>query len=267
VSTIAPIAAIPAERCRDLGWLFTDIDDTLTTDGLLVAESFAALWSLHEAGIRVVPVTGRPAGWCDHIARMWPVGGVIGENGAFSFVYDRGRRRMDRQWLLSEEERREGTIRLKTVLRRVLAEVPGAAVSADQAYRAVDLAIDYREDVRPLDAEAVARICAIAREEGATCKVSSIHVNCWYGSFTKVSGVERFLDVDRLQPQIAFCGDSPNDEPLFARLQTSVGVANIAPFLAELAHPPRYLTDAEGGRGFAELAALLLARRTAPHPL
>lgn len=266
MKAIAPISEIPAGRCRGLRWLFTDIDDTLTTDGLLLSESFAALWSLHEAGIRVVPVTGRPAGWCDHIARMWPVSGVIGENGAFSFVYDRARRRMERRWLLSEDERREGALRLTAVLRRVLDEVPGAAVSADQAYRAVDLAIDYREDVSPLDAEAVARICQIAHEEGATCKVSSIHVNCWYGSFTKVSGVERFVDVDGEQEQIAFCGDSPNDEPLFARLQTSVGVANIAPYLSDLRHPPRYLTGEKGGRGFAELAALLIARRAAPYP-
>jgi HAD superfamily hydrolase (TIGR01484 family) len=267
VNTIAPIAEIPRDRCRSLRWLFTDIDDTLTTDGLLLAESFAALWSLHKSGIRVVPVTGRPAGWCDHIARMWPVAGVIGENGAFSFAYDRERRRMERHWLLSEEERREGARRLAVVRSRVLAEVPGAGVSADQAYRSVDLAIDYREDVPPLDSTAVARICAIAAEEGATCKVSSIHVNCWFGSFTKVTGVERFLGSDDAQEGIAFCGDSPNDEPLFARLATSVAVANIAPFLSGLRYPPRYITKAEGGLGFAELAALLLARRASPAPL
>ena len=101
MNRIAPIAEIPRDRCRSLRWLFTDIDDTLTTDGLLLAESFAALWSLHEAGIRVVPVTGRPAGWCDHIARMWPVAGVVGENGAFSFAYDRSRKWMERRWLSS----------------------------------------------------------------------------------------------------------------------------------------------------------------------
>ena len=74
---------------RRLEWFFTDIDDTLTSGGLLPPESFEALWMLHESGIRVVPVTGRPAGWCDHIARMWPVSGVVGENGSFFFRYDK----------------------------------------------------------------------------------------------------------------------------------------------------------------------------------
>jgi HAD superfamily hydrolase (TIGR01484 family) len=264
---VAPAAEIPAETCAALDWLFTDIDDTLTTDGLLLGESFGALWRLHAAGVAVVPVTGRPAGWCDHIARMWPVAGVVGENGAFAFVYDRARRKMDRRWLIDEEERREGARRLQEVRRRVLAEVPGAGISADQAYRSVDLAVDYREDVGPLGPEAVRRICAIAGEEGATCKVSSIHVNCWYGSFSKVSGVEGFLDagghgrLDELEPRVLFVGDSPNDEPLFARLENSVGVANIAPFLGSLRTPPRYVTAAEGGLGFAELAGILLSRR------
>jgi hypothetical protein len=131
----------------------------------------------------------------------------------------------------------------------------------------VDLAIDFREDVPPLPRAAVRRICDIAHEEGATCKVSSIHVNCWYGSYTKVTGVERFLaeqgisDLGAVQREVAFCGDSPNDEPLFERLDTSVAVANIAPFLPDLEHPPRYVTTMEGGRGFAELAALILERR------
>lgn len=262
-----PVESLPASTCAALRWLFTDIDDTLTTDGLLLEESYAALWRLHEIGVAVVPVTGRPAGWCDHIARMWPVAGVIGENGAFSFSYDRGKRRMERLWLIGEEERAEGRRRLEVVRRRVLAEVPGAAVSADQAYRSVDLAIDFREDVAPLEPQAVRRICGIASEEGAACKVSSIHVNCWYGSFTKVTGVERFLasrgagTIEAAQPEIAFCGDSPNDEPLFARVETSVGVANIASFLAELTHPPRYVTTAPGGRGFAEIAELVARRR------
>ena len=265
---IAPVREIPREVSRALRWLFTDIDDTLTTDGLLLGHSFSALWRLHDSGIAIVPVTGRPSGWCDHIARMWPVAGVIGENGAFSFCYDRSARKMRRRWLQDETERLQGTRRLEAVRARVLAEVPGSAVAADQAFRSADLAIDFREDVVPLPPEAVRRICEIAREEGATCKVSSIHVNCWYGSYSKVTGVERFLleaapgGLDAHQGCIAFCGDSPNDEPLFERLRTTVAVANIGPFLAGLDHLPRYITVAPGGLGFAELAdALLDARR------
>ena len=272
MATPADVLELSPETSRALRWLFTDIDDTLTTDGLLLRGSFDALWRLHDAGISVVPVTGRPSGWCDHIARMWPVAAVIGENGAFCFSYDRSSRRMERSWLLDEGERAEGRRRLERIRDRVLREVPGAAVAADQPFRSADLAIDYCEDVAPLGEAAVSRICEIAREEGASAKVSSIHVNCWFGSYTKSSGVERFLasrepgGLDAAQDRIAFCGDSPNDEPMFERLRTSVAVANIRRFLGSLSHPPRFVTRASGGEGFAELADVLLARRAGQLP-
>ncbi|HEV7820000.1 MAG TPA: HAD hydrolase family protein, partial [Burkholderiales bacterium] len=76
-----------AERARIRG-VFCDIDDTLTTGGKLTAAAYAALEALQRAGLLVVPITGRPAGWCDQIARMWPVHAVVGENGAFYFRYD-----------------------------------------------------------------------------------------------------------------------------------------------------------------------------------
>ena len=90
-----PLSAFPRERAAAVSVVFSDIDDTLTTEGLVEPEAFLALWALFRAGIAVVPVTGRPAGWCDHIARMWPVRAVVGENGAFYFRYDRARRRLD----------------------------------------------------------------------------------------------------------------------------------------------------------------------------
>ncbi|MBN1837368.1 MAG: HAD-IIB family hydrolase [Spirochaetales bacterium] len=262
-----PIDEIPAELCRELESFFTDIDDTITQDGLLLAESYGALWELHRAGLEVVVVTGRPAGWCDHIARMWPVAAVIGENGAFYYAYDRQARRMQRRNLISEEERREGRRRLERVRERVLAEVPGCGIAADQPFRLVDLAVDFREDVEPLGSEAVEAICRIAAQEGAVCKVSSIHVNCWYGSFDKVSGVRRFLEdrgrelsEERQRRRILFTGDSPNDEPMFRALPHTVAMANIASFLPQLAFPPEYITRQESARGFAEAVEIILGR-------
>jgi hypothetical protein len=212
-----PIDEVPGELCSDLAYVFTDLDDTLTENGLLPAESYAMVWRLQAAGLRVVVVTGRPAGWCDHLARMWPVDGVVGENGAFFFAYDRERRRMDRRYLLSAPERAEGQARLARVRERALAEVPGCAVAADQPYRIADLAIDFCEDVAPLPMEQVRRIAGIAREEGATAKISSIHVNCWYGDFDKVACVRFYLherarlDWDQARGRTIFFGDSPND--------------------------------------------------------
>jgi HAD superfamily hydrolase (TIGR01484 family) len=268
MSRLLPIRDLPVERCRALTALFTDIDDTLTTDGLLPASTFQALWALTGAGVRIVAVTGRPAGWCDHIARMWPVAGVIGENGALIYSYDRRARRMRRVYMLSEEERREGRRRLERIRERVLSEVPGCAIAADQPFRLADLAVDFREDVAPLGQEEVREICRIAESEGAVCKVSSIHVNCWYGDFDKVSGVRRFLadggqelEDPRVQAATIFMGDSPNDEPLFRALEATIGMANIRPFLQDLRHPPAYITQAEAAAGFAEAVGIILANR------
>lgn len=262
-----PVQDLSAELCASLTHFFTDIDDTLTTKGLLPAEAFRSVWRLHEAGIAVVLVTGRPAGWCDHLARMWPVEGVIGENGAFYFRYDRRARRMHRRFLLSEEARGEGQRRLERVRERVLAEVPGTAVAADQPFRLADLAIDFCEDVPPLPRPQVRRIAAIAREEGAVAKISSIHVNCWYGDFDKVSCVRMFLEQEAglswtdVRDRVLFAGDSPNDEPMFREMTTSIGVANLSEFFEDMEHLPSHITTARSAEGFSEAVDVVISRR------
>jgi len=263
------ITEIPKRLCRRLKIFFCDIDDTITAGGLVTADSFASLWRLHDAGIEVVPVTGRPAGWCDHIARMWPVAAVIGENGAFTYSYDRHRRKMGRVSLIDERERREGREKLERVRVRVLKEVPASRIAADQAFRITDLAIDFCEDVvPPLNSKEIERICSIIEEEGANYKISSIHINCWYGSFDKVSGVRRFLadrgqnlESDDAQSSIAFVGDSPNDEPIFAAVRHSIAVANIRNFLDRLSRIPAYVTEKESAEGFSEAVQTILNKR------
>jgi HAD superfamily hydrolase (TIGR01484 family) len=247
--------------------VFADIDDTLTTDGTLTAEAYAALAALHAAGLRVVPITGRPAGWCDHIARMWPVDAVVGENGAFYFFNDRPARKLVKRFRDDDATRAANRSRLAAVRDRILAAVPGAALASDQLYREADLAIDWCEDVPPLADDAVDRILAIMRSAGMTAKVSSIHVNGWFGAYDKLGMTktlmhERFgVDLDAARECYAFVGDSPNDAPMFAYFPLSVGVANVRRLAARLDSAPAYVTAAESGTGFAELAARLLAAR------
>ncbi len=267
----APLAALPAGLCRDLSILFSDIDDTLTTNGMLPESSYGALWALARAGIRVVPVTGRPAGWCDHIARMWPVAGVVGENGAFYYAYDRERRIMTRRQIPGEPgSTSSGHKKLARTAARVLREVRGTALAADQAFRVSDFAIDYCEDVPPLPTESVDDICRILSEEGVHFKVSSIHVNFWLGSFDKLSGVRLFLSAEAigtledLAEQSVFIGDSPNDEPLFAGFAHSIAVGNLRRFLPRLVHRPEFITEKDSGEGFQEAADAILARRANP---
>jgi HAD superfamily hydrolase (TIGR01484 family) len=261
------IANIPESVCKSLEILFTDIDGTITLNGRLPAESYAAIWRLNENGIEVVPVTGRPAGWCDLIARMWPVRGVIGENGAFYFSYNRDTRTMERRFQQSEEEIREGRARLGRIEKRILSELRGCAISADQAYRATDLAIDYREDVAPSSKEEVERICDILRQEKVSFKISDIHVNCWYGDYDKVSCIHLFLQdvygkpLSQLMDRVTFVGDSPNDEPMFKALRHSIGVANLKEFFETVKYFPAYLTSRESAMGFVEAVDTILRKR------
>lgn len=264
-----PLSSLDAATCAGIDVVMTDIDDTLTSDGRLQAAAYAALERLSDAGIRVVPVTGRPAGWCDMIARFWPVAAVVGENGAFYFRYDHHRRRMTRVYAVPRDEFENHRRRLQELAATIVAAVPGAAVSADQPFRLADLAIDFREDVPPLPAAEVDRIVGLFRDAGATAKVSSIHVNGWFGTYDKLQTSRRLLaEAFGLTPadirtRVMFVGDSPNDEPMFAALPLSVGVANIGDAAARLRHLPAFVTCGRSGAGFVELADHVLAGRAA----
>jgi HAD superfamily hydrolase (TIGR01484 family) len=262
-----PLADFPVAARRGIRGVFCDIDDTLTTGGRLTADAYGAMERLERAGLQVVPITGRPAGWCDHIARMWPVAAVVGENGAFYFRYDRARRAMKRAFADDPASRMANRERLQAIAADIVRAVPGCAVAADQHYRETDLAIDYCEDVARLPREAVDRIVALMQARGLTAKVSSIHVNGWFGAYDKLAAARRLMreefrvDLDAERGSYAFVGDSPNDVPMFAFFPHAVGVANIREFAGRLAHEPGYVTTASASAGFREVADFLLAVR------
>ena len=260
-----PIAEFSPQERRRVRGVFFDIDDTLTTAGKLTAEAYSALERLSRAGLLCVPITGRPAGWCDHIARMWPVDAVVGENGAFYFRYLTDQRTMIRRFIVDADRRAEHRRRLDRLRQRILAEVPGTAVSTDQPYREADLAIDFCEDVARLPPEDIKRIVEIFRSEGATAKISSIHVNGWIGDYDKLTTTRILLaeafgivDLDTERDRYVFIGDSPNDAPMFAYFPNAVGVANIREFRDRLDAAPAYVTERDAGAGFADLAEALV---------
>lgn len=260
-----PITEFSSEEYRRIRGVFFDIDDTLTTAGKLTAEAYLALERLSQAGLLCVPITGRPAGWCDHMARMWPVDAVVGENGAFYFRYLTDQRKMIRRFFVAAEQRAQHRRALNRLRDRILSDVPGAAVSADQGYREADLAIDFCEDVPRLPPREIERIVAAFRSEGATAKISSIHVNGWFGDYDKLTMTRILLseafgvNLDAEKHLYVFVGDSPNDAPMFAYFPHAVGVANIRDFEDRLDSPPAYVTRQDAGAGFAELADVLLA--------
>jgi HAD superfamily hydrolase (TIGR01484 family) len=270
--TMIPLADCPRDTLAAVEGVLTDIDETVSTHSRLTAEAYAAMEALKKAGFRVVPVTGRPAGWCDHIARFWPVDAVVGENGAFWMWHDDKERRLRRRFVQSDAERADGRRRLEAVRAQVLRDVPGAGIASDQPYRAADLAIDFCEDVPALPHAEIVHIVKIFEAHGAHAKVSSIHVNGWFGDYDKLTMTRTLfqrefgLDVAHVLDSTLFIGDSPNDEPMFAFFPVSVGVANIQSQLHRLTHRPAYVAAFHGGGGFKEMADRLLAAR-APRAL
>jgi HAD superfamily hydrolase (TIGR01484 family) len=269
MTSLPLVSDVHREQLLPIRAVLTDIDDTLTTHGVLPAVAYDALERLHEAGFLVIPVTGRPAGWCDHIARMWPVDGVVGENGAFYFRYDRNARKMHKVYTQGDSERKATKEKLWSIASHALETFPGTAIAGDQAYREVDVAIDFCEDVAPLPDSVAQDIAAMFHAEKAHAKVSSIHVNAWFGDHDKLTTSLRFLSevydmtAEMARNSVAYCGDSPNDAPMFGYFPMAIGVANIQRYLTVIESPPRFLTRSDGGHGFAEFADVLIASRKA----
>lgn len=260
-----PIASLPADVARGVRFVLFDIDDTITEDGLLLRESYDALWALREAGLAAIPVTGRPAGWCDLIARQWPVAGVVGENGAFAF-YMHGDR-LERLYHPAAPDPESVRGRLASLGSEALAAFPGLRVAKDQAYRIFDVALDFAEEEPRLGLDLAVRVKEFCESRGAVAKVSSIHVNAWYGEYDKLSMAELFLssrlgyEPIRDLSSVVYFGDSPNDEPMFRHFPLSCGVANVRQYVSILKNPPEFVASKPFGYGFSEGVGIILGRR------
>lgn len=257
LTALAPLAA----RIRGLCF---DVDDTVTTDGVVDAEAFQALHHLRDAGVHRIAVTGRPLGFAEVIARTWPVDAAVGENGA-GWIGVRGGR-LHRGYLEPEEDRAEHAARLARLRDEIATALPEIRETRDAWARRCDLAFDVAEfDHHP--AERVAELVARIEAAGAKAVVSSVHAHAALGLASKplgACGAARELlglDLDAQRESWVFIGDSGNDADAFAWFPVTVGVANVRDALDALPVPPGYVTKGSRGAGFAELVALLLAGR------
>ena len=254
-----------AERSQVVG-VFTDIDDTLTTQGAITDDALQALRELRAAGLHVIPITGRPVGWSEPFALDWPVDAIVAENGAVALMSEAtGLRKLYQQ---EAPLRAANFARMQQLARRIVAQVPGAVLSRDSAGRETDIAIDHSE-YEQLPAACVAKVVKLMQDEGMNATVSSIHINGWFGHHNKLSGA-RWIVHELLQRKLdeeldrwVYVGDSANDVLMFEHFPHSVGVANIRRFEAQLSHPPKYITESERGAGFAEVARAILGQRRA----
>ena len=259
--------------------VFTDIDDTLTTDGAITPDALQALADLKAAGLSVVAITGRPVGWSEPFAAQWPVDAIVAENGAVALrraaedLNEIGLQRLsNKRWQLSKSYQQPPAVRqhnyahMQQVLAQIESEVPGARRATDSAGRETDIAIDHSEFTH-LPQEAIDHAVRLMRAAGMNATVSSIHINGWFGDHNKLEGarwIVRELFGRNLDAEIdrwVYVGDSTNDQVMFEHFPHSVGVANIARFVPQLTHRPRFVTQGERGAGFAEVARAVLATR------
>ena len=224
---------------------------------------YLALEQLRDAGLAIVPVTGRSAGWAHMVLHHWPVEAVVAESGGLCLYRDASHRLC---WLYHDDEARIAAdrARIAQVARQVLDRIPELALADDNAFRLVDFAIDHCETVRPVAQERVDTAIRMFQDEGFNARASSVHINVWRGDFDKAPTSLRYLREVRgaASPdeplRWLFVGDAPNDASMFAAFPCSVGVANIAPHRDRLPVPPAYLTRESHGSGFLELAGHLL---------
>ena len=260
--TMLPLDQWPDEARRGLVGVFTDIDDTLTTEGAITADALQALHDLKASGLRVVAITGRPVGWSEPFAVAWPVDAIVAENGAVALLPSADGT-LDKRYQQDAETRAANFARMQQVLARIEREIAGARRATDSSGRECDIAIDHSEFTQLSDAQLDA-VVALMRSEGMHASVSSIHINGWCGEHNKLEGarwIARELwqrDLDAEMHRWAYVGDSTNDQLMFEAFDSSIGVANIARFVPHLAHLPRYVTASERGAGFSEVARAVI---------
>jgi hydroxymethylpyrimidine pyrophosphatase-like HAD family hydrolase len=262
VKALSELDTAEARRLR--GVLF-DLDDTFLSHGVLTRGAYDALWSLREAGLSLVAVTGRPSGWGEILVRQWPIDGCVTENGAVHLV--RRGRTVVRDDASPPDERREKRARLGQLVERVRAVVPEAQLSDDAGFRVSDVTWDVGEFVT-LPEDRIALMVGEIERAGAGWTRSSVHLHATYDTDDKATGAIRFLsrelgehDAGSAVVRYAFVGDSGNDAACFAAFRTTFGVANVRASVGRLSVTPRYVASRDMGKGFAEIAAAIIAKR------
>jgi len=274
-----PLSFLPSRECAPICGILTDIDDTLTTDGAITPDALQALGALKASGLHVIPITGRPVGWSEPFAATWPVDAIVAENGAVALqrsaeVFDQNsflpnhskREQLSKIYQQDAATRAANYANMQQVLAQIEREVPGARRATDSPGRETDIAIDHSEFTH-LPQDAIDHAVRIMRDAGMNATVSSIHINGWFGAHNKLEGARWIVrelfgrDLDAEIDRWVYVGDSTNDQVMFEHFPHSVGVANIARFVPQLTHRPRFVTQGERGAGFAEVARAVLATR------
>ncbi len=257
-----PLAAIDGRTAARVRGLLFDLDDTVLDHGVLTRVAYEALWDLHQAGMRLVVVTGRPASWGELLVMQWPIDAAVTENGAVAVLREgRKAKKIDR---CDPAERSRRRARLREIGDVVAKAAPEVQLADDASGRVSDVTWDIGENAR-VPGERIREIEAIIRGNGARSSCSSVHLHATFDADDKATGVIRLMhehfavDVTAARHRYAFVGDSGNDRACFAAFETTFGVANVRDHIGALTRTPRFVTPSAMGEGFAELARALLS--------
>ena len=256
--TMRPLADFKISTLPNLKYIFTDVDDTITCHGSLLPKVYESLCSLSDAGYKIIPVTGGPAGWCDCISRMWPVEAIVGESGAFYMHQVKTSKKIQTRHLITPSERVEYEKRMNRLKTDVQIQFPGISFASDQFCRLYDLAIELSSVDKELNSLESVKHYLI--QNGLTIKVSSIHINSYFGNWDKLSTTKMLVRElwGLALEQSIFIGDSLNDEPMFGFFNHSFGVANVLKYKHQLQNMPKWVTPSPMGLGFIEIANAVL---------
>ena len=264
---LRPLEDFPTDVARSIRYVFSDLDDTITTHGRLDPISYRALCDLNRAGIYVFVVTGGPAGWCDCIARMWPVHAVVGESGAFYIRKDPLTQRLITRGFVEELDKHLFVNKMTNIKEKLLKRFPTLCLSSDQFSRLYDLAIELDSVSEQKDKSQTPQLSEVIdylHGCGLSTKISSIHINATLGPWDKLSTTKTMIrelmgiELKDILASSIFIGDSLNDDTMFGFFDHSIGVANVRRYESTLAHVPKWITQSERGEGFTEFAHFLL---------
>ena len=252
-----PLSEINRKRFRKIKILMFDLDGTFISNDSLKSSTYRCLEKLKNTKIKTVVVTGRSAGWCDLIARWWPVNSVIGENGALSYSLLDGK--IDRQFFDDNINLEKSREILELLFDEIKANFGEIHLASDQPFRQWDLALDISEE-NNLSLERVREIFDFCISKGVNAAISNIHLNIWCGNYTKCDMALKILDNWNIKlDECVYIGDSPNDSPMFKKFPFSVGVKSVLKYSDLMQDYPLYVTERDGNQGFEDLVDSILS--------
>ena len=232
-------------ECDRLSLIISDVDDTITTEGRLHPDALIAMGEAVEKGYKIILLSGGSAGWCDVYLRQWPVYMVIAESGALLLYKDEnGTVCYEKNPLIKEEDLKKR----ETLLRMLGPDY----LSSDQYARLYDIAVDLHK----IPSERVEDVKKEVERMGGHYAFSSIHMNIWFGDYSKRKGLLTFINLcgieeGLLKESSIYLGDAPNDSDMFSLIPLSVGMVSVMERAKEFASLPRYYVPYRGGRGFS----------------